>query len=174
MKNALLIRKRAVQINGREGETATFIERNFLSFGLSPPVSARVISNVGRFVVNSTSQKLGQMIRNNSTSKIVQIIPILGILVILAVQYFHANQQLQANDELVKRQLENLKTDMRKDNVPPNIEGHISTVAENAAFQTHLLVSSLTTMQVFFQANILLMVYLFYTIQNKKTKKTED
>jgi preprotein translocase subunit YajC len=114
------------------------------------------------------------MVQNNSTSKIVQIIPILGILLILAVQYFHANQQLQANDELVRKQLENLKTGMREDNVPPNIERHISTVAQNAAFQTRLLFSSLTTMEVFFQFNILLMVYLFYTTQKSKTKKTEE
>ncbi|MDQ3800626.1 MAG: hypothetical protein M3384_14350 [Acidobacteriota bacterium] len=78
------------------------------------------------------------------------------------------------NDDLASKQIENLKADMRRDNIPSDIQGHISRVAENAAFQTRLLVSSLGTMQIFFQINILLMVYLFYTILTGKTKKAEE
>ena len=112
--------------------------------------------------------------QNKSALKIVQFLPLLGILLIFVVQHYHAYQSLQMNDDLARKQIENLKADMREDNIPSDVRGHISTVAENATFQTHLLVSSLTTMQTFFQANILLMVYLFYTIQTSKTKKTEE
>lgn len=78
--------------------------------------------------------------------KIVQILPILGILLIFIIQHYHAYQNLQMNDNLASKQIENLKTDMREDNIPSNIAGHISTVARNATFQTRLPVNSLTTM----------------------------
>lgn len=111
--------------------------------------------------------------QNKSALKVVQFLPLLGILLIFVVQHYHAYQSLQLNDDLARKQIENLKSDMREDNIPSDIQGHISTVAENAAFQTRLSVSSLNTMQTFFQANILLMVYLFYTIQTKRKKLNE-
>ena len=111
--------------------------------------------------------------QNKLSFNTMQILPILGILLIFVIQHYHAYQNSQINNDLASKQIENLKADMREDNIPPDIAGHISTVAQNATFQTHLLVDSLTTMQVFFQANILLMVYSFYTVQKKK-RKTEE
>ena len=112
--------------------------------------------------------------QNKSPLKIIQILPILGILVIFCLQHYHAYQNLQSDDKLAKELIENLRTSMQADNTPSNIKAHILTVAQNASFQTRQAVSSLTLMTIFFQANILLMVYFVYSAQNSKTKQAKE
>lgn len=89
------------------------------------------------------------------------ILMILGIFAINFVQFYHLQTSLQMNTDLAGKQLENLKSDMQEDGVSPEVRNHISKVAENATFQSNLLIGSLTRTQLFAQAMSLLLICTF-------------
>ena len=115
------------------------------------------------------------MMQNNWTLWIFRCFPFLILLVFTVLQYSYIERTLQSNRDLTDKQYEILKERMREDNLPFEVQDHISYVATNASFNTQLLVSSLSTMQVAFQSFLFILFYSFYlTMLEVKPKKEAE
>lgn len=115
------------------------------------------------------------MMRNNWTLWAFRLFPFLILLMFMTLQYSYIERTLQSNRDLSSKQYETLKERMREDNIPSEVQDHISYVATNASFNTQLLASSLSNMQVTFQSFLFILFYSFYLMMlDIKPKKEAD
>lgn len=110
--------------------------------------------------------------KKNWFSRTAKFYPLIAVILLSIVQFFHAQKSLQSYRDYADQNLETLDQRMRRDNVPSNIKEHIIYVQNQSAFNTRLLVNSLSFMQIFVQINILFIFYAFYLAKNRK--KTDD
>ena len=101
--------------------------------------------------------------------------PFFILLVMFLLQNYHADRVLQIQRNLSNQQFENLKKGMFKDNVPPNIQEHITSVAFNASTNTESLVTSLNSMQTFSQIMLFIVFFSYFGMMlERKAKKEEE
>ena len=104
-----------------------------------------------------------------------RVFPFLILLVFMCLQYLFIQQTLYFSNKLNNQQYETLKERMREDNVPFEIQDHISYVFTNSSFSINSLFSSMFTMQVLFQTLLFTLFYSFYLmmIESKFKKEPE-
>lgn len=104
------------------------------------------------------------------TALIQVLLLILGLFAINIVQHYHLQTSLQMNADLASKQIENLKADMQEDEISPEVRNHISRVAENATFQSNLLIGSVSRTQLFSQAMSFLLICTFCVSLNRSNQ----
>jgi len=108
--------------------------------------------------------------KNNWFSTVFKYLPLIFLVAVFGIQNLHTNQVLQSNNERASRQYETLTKRMNEDNIPYNIKYHIAYVAQHSAFNTDLVVSSISNMQNFIQFIMLLVLFTFYLAGQRKSK----
>ena len=115
-----------------------------------------------------------QNMKNNWFSKKSKFYPLIVLVILTVVQFLYAQWSVQSYRNFAERSEETLNERMREDNVPSEIKQHILYVQSQSTFNAGLLVNSLTSMQIFFQFNILLVFYYFFSGKYRKSDSNEQ
>ena len=112
--------------------------------------------------------------KNKWPSRNFRFYSLLALIALSVVQFLHTSQSLQRYQEYTDQDYETLDKRMLRDNVSSDIKEHIIYVHKQSAFNTGLLIDSLSFSQIFIQFGILLVLFIFHSTDKRKTEERLD